>query len=399
MHSRIKTVVLLISVFTVSGTAWAQLDFSVRGRPVQIHSFASQGFAYSSQNNYLTMQTSRGSLAMTDVGLNASVQITDRFHVGAQLYDRNIGNLGNWDPSLDWAFGDYKFTPWLGVRAGKVKTTLGLYNDTQDFEFLHTWAILPQSSYPMDLRASRIAHTGADLYGQVSLRRYGDLSYTGYVGSRSADEYGGYRYGLQDFGIDLTSESGWQAGGDLRWTNPVNGLVLGVSYLHSPAVGDGRIEVAPQVRLPFHTDSGDNTTVFYGEYRVGNLTLAGEYRREILKGTESVATLPPLPYELDQRGWFASASYRICRKLELGTYHSRFYPAWDQDHAAPDGHIFEQAVTARIDLNRHWDVKIEGHFMDGYGYSYSLRGFYPRDNPGGLKPTTNLLVLRTGWNF
>ena len=35
------------------------------GRPVQVHSFASQGFTYSDQNNYLTMPTSDGSFAFT----------------------------------------------------------------------------------------------------------------------------------------------------------------------------------------------------------------------------------------------------------------------------------------------------------------------------------------------
>ena len=58
---------------------------------------------------------------------------------------------------------------------GIVKTVLGLYNDTQDMEFLHTWAILPQSMYPLDLRSSTIAHVGADFYGDISLRRLGSF--------------------------------------------------------------------------------------------------------------------------------------------------------------------------------------------------------------------------------
>jgi len=56
-------------------------------------------------------------------------------------------------------------------------------------------------------------------------------------------------------------------------------------------------------------------------------------------------------------------------------------------------------VTARVDLAKFWDLKIEGHFMDGYGNPQSLRGFYLQDNPDGLKPKTNMLVIRTGWNF
>jgi hypothetical protein len=44
-------------------------------------------------------------------------------------------------------------------------------------------------------------------------------------------------------------------------------------------------------------------------------------------------------------------------------------------------------------------VKLEGHFMHGYAASDAFRGFYPVDNPQGLKPTTNLLVIRTGIQF
>jgi hypothetical protein len=44
-------------------------------------------------------------------------------------------------------------------------------------------------------------------------------------------------------------------------------------------------------------------------------------------------------------------------------------------------------------------VKVEGHFMDGYNNSFYPAGFYPSVNPQGLQPKTNLLVIRTGFNF
>ena len=102
----------------------AQFDFTLDGRQVQIHSFASQGFMYSNDNNYLTTNTSQGSFAFTDFGANVSTQVTDKFRVGAQIYDRNLGKLGNWRPSLDWAVADYRFKDWFGIRAGKVKLSL-----------------------------------------------------------------------------------------------------------------------------------------------------------------------------------------------------------------------------------------------------------------------------------
>jgi len=70
----------------------------------------------------------------------------------------------------------------MGFRAGKVKTALGLYNDTQDAESLHTWALLPQALYPTDLRTSLIAHTGGDV---PTTRATGNTSTPRIAGFRS----------------------------------------------------------------------------------------------------------------------------------------------------------------------------------------------------------------------
>lgn len=56
-------------------------------------------------------------------------------------------------------------------------------------------------------------------------------------------------------------------------------------------------------------------------------------------------------------------------------------------------------MTARIDLNKFWNAKVEGHFMDGYGDSSYPNGFYFQVNPAGFKPNTNALVLKTSVNF
>lgn len=401
MIFRIQHIVLLAALSVAPAALSAQnVDFKIFDRDVQVHGFVSQGFAYSNNNNYLTMDTSKGSFAMTDGGVNISSAITDKFRVGAQVYDRNVGELGNWHPQLDWAYGDYKFKSWFGVRAGKVKTTLGLFNDTQDAEFLHTWAIMPQSTYPMDLRASTIAHTGGDVYGTVAVKKLGEISYTAYAGIRSFDKYGGYVYGLQTVNINLTSLPTKQIGGDLRWNNLVKGLLFGASYLHQPGHGDGTIQVAPTMALPF-TLRGDveNIAAFYAEYKIGNLTLDSEYHRDISTGMTQVGPMAAARFLTDGRGGYVSAAYRVTKRLELGAYESRYIPLWAESSTPASNHMYDTVAAAKIDLIGQWDLKIEGHFMDGYGASTSFRGFYAQENPAGLKPKTTMLVIRTGWNF
>jgi hypothetical protein len=222
-----------------------------------VHGFVSQGFIYTNNNNCLTMNTSQGSAAFTDFGLNLSTHLTDKLLVRAQIYDRNLGQLDQYHPSLDWAVADYRFRSWFGIRGGKVKTTLGLYNDTQDLDFLRTFALLPQRVYPTDLRDTTIAHRGGDLYGNIPLLRHlGDLSYTAYAGHRSDSVYSGYPYFLSQYGLHLRSLGGLQYGGDLRWNTPVKGLLVGASRLNQDI--PGRDSVLKQ------DSKADWTNQFYG---------------------------------------------------------------------------------------------------------------------------------------
>ena len=169
MLRRIIKLALVALCLCVTPTAARGQEFKIFDHTIQVHGFVSQGFVYTNDNNWLTMNTSQGSAAFTDFGLNMSAPLTDRLHVGAQIYDRNLGQLGQYHPSLDWAVVDYRFKSWFGVRGGKVKTTLGLYNDTQDLDFLHTFALLPQSMYPTPTFATPQLHTWEATFTETSL--------------------------------------------------------------------------------------------------------------------------------------------------------------------------------------------------------------------------------------
>jgi hypothetical protein len=149
---------------------------------------------------------------------------------------------------------------------------------------------------------------------------------------------------------------------------------------------------------PFTLAKQAQTYVYYADYVRGNLHLTGEYSfNPTTVHFTGVQGLPVL--HIDVQAWSASAAYRISKRLELGTYHTRFIADGNKDWSALSNHIYDQAVTARFDIDRHWDFKVEGHFMDGYGSVFSARGFYLAQNPHGYQPKTNMLVLRAGFNF
>jgi hypothetical protein len=377
-------------------------NFTVAGKTIQVHGFVSEGFADTNDNNYLTMDTSKGSFAMTDGGVNVSTQLTDKFRVGAQIYDRNIGQLGKWHPQLDWAYADYRFKSWFGVRGGKVKTVLGLYNDTQDMESLHTWAILPQSTYPLDMRSTNIAHTGGDVYGTISLRKAGSVDYTGYAGLRSFDPWGGYYYFSDASGFNIEKISGHTEGFDVRWNTPISGLTVGSSWVNSTINRDGQWITGYFKGYSYGiTENPERTVAAYLDFVRGNWHFAGEFRNlnEINEIAASLFGKTAFPFNAGDQESFESAAYRVSKHVEIGTYYSHFHVNTPTAGDPNSSHINDNAATVRFDLMSHWDLKVEEHFIRGYGNSYSAHGFYATENPAGFKPNTDLLVVRTGWNF
>ncbi|MGA7446409.1 MAG: hypothetical protein WBQ43_10445 [Terriglobales bacterium] len=375
-------------------------DFTLFDRQVQIHGFVSQGFVHTNDNNWLTMNTSNvGSGEFADFGANASTQITDKFRIGAQIYDRNLGGLGNWYPSLDWAFAQYRFKPWFGIRGGRVKTVLGLYNDTQDLDFLHPWALLPQSIYPIDLRDSTIAHDGGDVFGDIRLgSKLGTLSYTAYGGHRQNSPHGGAAYLLDSDGLRFDSLGGPQYGADLRWKTPLDGLLVGASRQIQDNTSVYTVELPTGPIQLRGSDRSDWANQFYGEYSWKKLLLDAEFRRAWDDNGKPKVD----EFQINVHAWYIGGAYRIVKRLQVGSYYSHYwinFPLADIEPAAT-GHDNDKVVTGRVDINRFFNVKVEGHFMDGVGLPTDYpNGFYLANNPQGLQPNTKALVIKGGFNF
>lgn len=365
---------------------------------VQVHGTLAQGGLLGSHNDFLTAPTSRGTLQWTDAAVNAAKDFTDRFHAGVQLHTYRLGDLGKFKVEVDWAYGEYRFSDWLGVRAGKVKTRLGLFNDTQDIDALHLWSLLPQGVYPADNRSWTLAHTGGDLFGTVKLPSgFGRVSYQGYVGRRVVDSNGGYLKVATDEGFTVKNgASGILYGGDLRWRTPLQGLSAGGSVGLAGLTAHASM---PQIQVPFTIQStSDTNTALYAEFDRGKFYAAGEFRRRIWNFVIPEFHAPLVA--LDSRAWYLMGAYRIHRIVQAGAYFSRMhYPPGIVAPTIPyvlGNGTSDWVVAARVDPNPHVYFKIEGHYMDG---TTTAQGFYPSTNPGSPDRLTRLLVARIGLTF
>jgi len=370
---------LLLSIGV--GLTWAQ-DLS----GIEIHGFATQGLLYSTHNNYLTMQTSSGSLQWTHGAISVSDSLSDNLRVGIQLHMYQLGQLGGPNLQVDWASGDYRFNDEIGIRAGKVKTVIGLFNDSQDVDSVFLWSLLPESTYPPDNVGFFLAHLGGDVYGEIPLgHRRGAIRYDGYVGQVNLDPNGGFLKQFSDAGITFSSPPGGKTyGGDLRWLAPVTGLLAGVSEHVEAFDGSG-----PAVKLhiaPFQVIG------FYSEFKRGKWSFDGQYGRGPFTDviTSPLGTLL-LPF--DVRAWFVMASYRVSSKVHVGSYYSHYLNV-AENTSLPANYQKDTVLSTRYDFNSYFYAKLEDHFVHGNGL-----GFYESTNANGLRPNTNVLAAKIGFTF
>ena len=381
MHLWSSRMRLFLLVCTCTGSLYAQ---DLAG--IVVHGFVSQGFLFSSNNNYLSMKSSGGSPQWTDGAVNISDSLADNLRVGIQLHMYQLGEFGGSNIQVDWASGDYRVNDHFGIRAGKVKTVWGLFNDSQDIDAVFLWILLPQGSYAIDHKSFYLAHVGGEVYGALPLgKRAGTLHYDGYAGQATVDLNDGYIKQFADIGLVFTSSLGGKTyGGDLRWETPAKGLTIGSSADVQAVDGTaptGSIHVPPT----FNPST-------YAQFRRGKVYLAAEYDREPVNATVAIGSVV-FPFVVDGRSWFAMGSYRLRNNFRIGSYYSHYVDK-SADTTQPANYSKDWVVCGRFDFNAYFYAKIEGHFLRG-----TALGYYSSTNPNGLAPNSNMLAAKIGFSF
>jgi hypothetical protein len=372
---------LFLLVCARTGSSFAQ-----DAAGIVVHGFVSQGFLFSSNNNYLSMKSADGSPQWTDAAVNIADSLTENLRVGIQLHMYQLGEFGGSNVQVDWASGDYRVNDHFGIRAGKVKTVWGLFTDSQDVDAIFLWILLPQGSYSIDHKSFYLAHIGGEVYGDLSLGdRVGTLHYEAYAGQSTVDLNDGYIKQFAESGLVFTSALGGKTyGGDLQWATPLKGLTVGFSGdmqavdrtapaggLHSPAL------LAPSI---------------YGKFIQGKFYFAAEYDRIPINAVLSIGSAV-VPFALDERSWFVMASYRLRNNIQVGSYYSHFVNK-SSDTTQPANYSKDWVVSGRYDFNGYFYAKLEGHFLHG-----TALGYYSSTNPNGLSPDSKMLAAKIGFSF
>lgn len=389
--SKIMGVAITCLVFLTGAQLTHAADDSV-----SIHGFVSQGYLKSSDNNFL-VESDEGSFQFNEMGLNFGYDTGSNVKIGAQLFARDLGDIGEDKVTVSWAFGDYKWRDWLGFRAGIMKMSLGLYNETRDVDSLRTCLILPQSVYNEGFRDVGQGTKGVALYGNVPLGAGGILKYDFKLvdvqvpidsGTASFIKQRNPTFG-EIYSLDFDSVYL----GSVHWYTPLEGLLLGVSgYTTKSLYEVSKYHPGLGTYIDLDIDNKDQRAMTYSiEYTFQNLVLASEFQISDRKSSAYPKGSPTNIYgKTKTTSYYFSAAYRFTEWFEAGSYYS--FGTADDDGSGDANELTDITLSTRFDITDNMVFKLEAHSMDG------LFGAQPGDD-GSTDDKWMLYAAKVSYTF
>jgi len=434
------SLMVLVVVFPSTLLAFEVGNFHING-------FVSQGYLDSSENNFLTEDSKEGSTQFREIGMTAQGQLTDKLRVGVQLLSRDLGDVGNDQIRLDWAYADYRFNDQVGIRLGKVKLPLGLYNEGRDTDMLRPMVFLPQSIYDETKRDLLVAYMGSGLYGNLTLGALGDLDYHAFYGTIDFPDDALLNDALTNnatftlrtevgpdlvpvapgstpqqkqgfvmnnlYAKNLEIDNDYIAGGAVVLNTAVEGLRFGLSYLRVKNDLDFNSVISidpldygdPALYLAGSGLSGtltnESTWVGSVEYVLGNLALAAEYAETDREQTFAGYT----GQDATSQSYYLMASYTFLEKFTLSLLYDVFYSDKDdkdgKDFAAtsPARRDFfswrkDFGIGLRYDVNANWTLKAEYHDVNGTALFMTVL-----NDPADLEEDWEYAAFKVSYNF
>ncbi len=352
----------------------------------QVHGFLSQGYLNSSKNNFLSDSVG-GTFEFTDLGLNANLSLYEDLRIGGQLFYRNLGNHSEDQISLDWAMIDYQPFDFLGMKIGKVKMPIGLYNENRDSDFLQPMIFLPQSIYDETRRDTYLAYVGAGTYGNFTVGSSGDCSYHLFLGEIDFPSDSVQLTGLEksitsqinrnnkrpknkqdsnlpDFFHFVERESDTLYGGALLYDSAwIRGLRLGASFLHAEFKTYVNDSAMPAGKTTIH-----GKFVLSAEYNWRDFLFVSEYNE-----TDRTASLfGKISLDGPTQAWYGMVNYTPFESWTFSVLYDEFYLLkHDKDGSSrtqnPPYSSWRKdfGVGVRWEINDFWVVKAEYHWIDG----------------------------------
>lgn len=149
-------------------------------RDLQVHGFLSQGLINSEDSDFVNDEKNT-SFELTEVGINASYQISPTLRAAGQVVYINGGNRYAEGPRLDYLLLDwsaYQAEHWqANLLFGRFKNDNWLYSSTRDVPHTRPSIVLPQSVYFDGFRDIAVGGDGVALLLKHNDETYGEFEF------------------------------------------------------------------------------------------------------------------------------------------------------------------------------------------------------------------------------
>lgn len=335
----------------------------------QYHGFLSQGYVLTSDNNFYGSSQGSGSLDFTEIGANASVRPSPRFGLAAQVLFRRAGRVDDNTFNLDYALMDFtalsRENGRLGMRLGRVKNLIGLYNDTRDVAFTRPSIFLPQGIYFDRSRSLFLSSDGGQLFAEYR-HPLGDFFFHWNVGlPRNINKELEIAVLRSNRPGELDSQLSYFS--QLRYERNGGQVILALSYANALLNYDpGRNDILRDGSLRFEP------IIFSAQYNGERFSLTGEYLIQPNTFKNFGPAFPDL--SPTSESWYLQGSYRILPQLQAILRYDEHYIDRDDRNGKrfekmglPDHAAFAKDWMFGIswDITSSWMVRAEYHRIHG----------------------------------
>ncbi len=373
---RIKVVSVLIKILLLLATIFYMLSTNIMAseKDFQLHGFISQGLIDVDGSNFVNDDETL-SAELTELGLNASYQLSSTLRVAGQVVYLDGGNRYAKGVRIDYALLDwsvYDNNNWqANIYLGRFKNNHWLYSSSRDIPFARPSIILPQSVYYDGFRDIAVGGDGIAVKISLSDDNYGDFDFNlSYGSSKISDKQTDMI--LSKFAQGKIKQD-YDVQASVYWQPAFSSWRFGMSFLDSDfsyQANDGfDIFVNGGISFQFYTINA----LYEGEH----WEFSGEIHQNKFS-TDKFYTPEFYSSQIGQ-GLYLQSRYKVNEKLTLLARYERFY----NDKNDKDGKKLEESTGGLVpayfgyhrdttvgisyDFSSDISLRLEYHWFQGAG--------------------------------
>ena len=369
MSLKMKNLTYLLIFFSSIAIAGEESDIN----RLQIHGFASQALIFTTDNNFFG-NSDHGSADFTELGLNASFQLSPKIRLAGQLLSRHAGEMYNGSPRIDYALMDINFISSMqgrmGMYLGRIKNPIGLYNETRDVAFTRQGIFAAQSIYFDKVRNLLLSSDGAQLYSNYDLPN-GTLILRAGVGYSIPDKnveqvYLGKNYAgkLKSNKLAYIGQMMYEHDGG-RWITSLTGVTLDINYNSQPAdllsgINDGIISVDYTV---LSSQFNGEKWQFNGEVSFEKIAYQGisVFHQSLNSNSLGYSLEASYQFTPSLQTFVRSEQFYLDKHDKYGKKFHTTYPFLSTNTRYSKSWV----IGGRWDINKNWMARAEYHSIEG----------------------------------